>query len=130
MLAASPLARSTSPFANLPRRRGVTWLEPTIAVEIQYNDITGGRLRAQRCAASTGASRSEGRPTKEGEQPQGPAVPRCRARNPGLVRHDSQIPANSTSDLRMSASMAVSTSHARRPVLATRHGMQNGADDS
>ena len=36
-LAVSPLARSTSPFADVPRRRGVTWLEPSIAVEIQYN---------------------------------------------------------------------------------------------
>src|SRR5262249_24847803 len=45
-LAASPLARPTSPFADLPRRRGVTWLEPTIAVELQYNELTGGRLRA------------------------------------------------------------------------------------
>jgi ATP-dependent DNA ligase len=41
-LAGSSLARPTSPFVDLSRRRGVTWLEPEIAVEIQYNDITGG----------------------------------------------------------------------------------------
>ena len=46
-LAASPLARPASPFKDLPRRRGVTWLEPTVAVELQYNDMTGGRLRAR-----------------------------------------------------------------------------------
>ena len=32
-LAASPPTRATSPVADVPRRRGVTWLEPTIAVE-------------------------------------------------------------------------------------------------
>src|SRR5262245_28684730 len=45
-IAGSPLARPTSPFADLSRRRGVTWLEPTIAVDLQYNELTGGRLRA------------------------------------------------------------------------------------
>jgi hypothetical protein len=39
-LAGSSLARLTSPFVDLTRRRGVTWLE------VQYNEITGGRLRA------------------------------------------------------------------------------------
>jgi hypothetical protein len=45
-LAASPLVQPTSPFVDLKRRRGVTWLEPKVAVEVQYNDLTGGRLRA------------------------------------------------------------------------------------
>jgi hypothetical protein len=31
---------------DLKRRRGVTWLEPKVAVEVQYNDPTGGKLRA------------------------------------------------------------------------------------
>jgi bifunctional non-homologous end joining protein LigD len=45
-LAGSPLARSPSPFVDLVHRRGVTWLEPRVAVEVQYNEMTGGRLRA------------------------------------------------------------------------------------
>jgi bifunctional non-homologous end joining protein LigD len=45
-LAASPLVRPTPPFIDLKRRRGVIWLEPTVAVEVQYNGLTGGRLRA------------------------------------------------------------------------------------
>ena len=45
-LAGSPLVRPTSPFVDLPRRRNVTWLDPKLAVEVQYNDLTGGRLRA------------------------------------------------------------------------------------
>jgi bifunctional non-homologous end joining protein LigD len=45
-LAASPLAMPTSSFIDLPRRRGVVWLEPSISVEVQYNEMTGGRLRA------------------------------------------------------------------------------------
>jgi bifunctional non-homologous end joining protein LigD len=45
-LATSPLMRATSPFADVARRRGVTWLEPRLRVEVQYNEMTGGRLRA------------------------------------------------------------------------------------
>jgi hypothetical protein len=45
-LGEGPLARPTSPFADLPRRHGVTWLAPTIAVELQYKQMTAGRLRA------------------------------------------------------------------------------------
>jgi bifunctional non-homologous end joining protein LigD len=43
--AGSPLTRATSPFIDLVRRRGVTWLEPRVTVEVQYN-LTGGRLQA------------------------------------------------------------------------------------
>jgi len=129
-LAGSPLARPTSPFTDLPRCRGVTWLEPTIGVEVQYNEMTGGRLRAPVLRGFNRRRDLRGRPTRQCEQRHGPVVPRCRARNAGLVPHHSQIPASSTSDVRMSARMAISTSHARRPVLATRHGMQNGANAS
>jgi hypothetical protein len=68
-LATSPLVRRTSPFVDLKTRRGATWLEPRLTVEVQYNDLTGGRLRAPvlrgfgiRRAARTGgrASNSEG----------------------------------------------------------------------
>ena len=45
-LAGSPLVRPASPFADLTRRRGVRWLEPKLTVEVQYNDLTGRRLRA------------------------------------------------------------------------------------
>jgi hypothetical protein len=44
--AGSPLARPMSPFADLRHRRGVTWLKPRVAMEIQYDDLTRGRLRA------------------------------------------------------------------------------------
>ena len=45
-LAASPLASQTSPFVDLPRRRGVTWLAPTIGVGPAYAEMTGARLCA------------------------------------------------------------------------------------
>ena len=48
----SPLARSTSPFAEMPRlprvrREEVTWVEPTLVAEIEFAEWTKeGRLRA------------------------------------------------------------------------------------
>jgi ATP-dependent DNA ligase len=41
-----PLVRETSPFADAPRERGVTWLEPTLVAQIGFTEWTGdGRLR-------------------------------------------------------------------------------------
>jgi hypothetical protein len=37
--------RSTSPFHDFRLSRGVTWLEPTLSVEITYSEIIEGRLR-------------------------------------------------------------------------------------
>ena len=58
-LAGSPLARAVSPFVDLTRRRGVTWLDPRVTAEVQYNEMTGGRLRAPilRKIERTGESR-------------------------------------------------------------------------
>jgi hypothetical protein len=36
---------STSPFHDFRLSRGVTWLEPTLSVEITYSEIIEGRLR-------------------------------------------------------------------------------------
>jgi bifunctional non-homologous end joining protein LigD len=41
-----PLARSTPPFLDPPRERGVTWLEPRLVAQIGFMERTGdGRLR-------------------------------------------------------------------------------------
>ena len=41
-----PLARSTSPFADAPRERGVVWLEPELVAQIGFMEMTSdGRLR-------------------------------------------------------------------------------------
>ena len=41
-----PRVRETSPFADAPRERDVTWLEPTLVAQIGYTELTGdGRLR-------------------------------------------------------------------------------------
>jgi bifunctional non-homologous end joining protein LigD len=41
-----PLVRATSPFHELPRERGVTWLEPRLVAQIGYTELTDdGRLR-------------------------------------------------------------------------------------
>jgi bifunctional non-homologous end joining protein LigD len=41
-----PLVRASSPFADAPRERDVTWLEPTLVAQIGYTELTGdGRLR-------------------------------------------------------------------------------------
>jgi bifunctional non-homologous end joining protein LigD len=37
--------RSTSPFHDFDLSRGVTWLEPTLVVELTYSEIMEGRLR-------------------------------------------------------------------------------------
>ena len=37
--------RSTSPFHDFRQSRGVTWLEPTLTVELTYSEIMEGRLR-------------------------------------------------------------------------------------
>jgi len=42
---AQPLARATSPFADLPRRRETVWLEPVLEAEVSYGRIVGGQLR-------------------------------------------------------------------------------------
>jgi hypothetical protein len=38
--------RSTSPFHDFRLARGVTWLEPTLTVELTYSEIMEGRLRS------------------------------------------------------------------------------------
>jgi bifunctional non-homologous end joining protein LigD len=41
-----PLVRDTPPFADAPRERGVTWLEPRLVAQIGFTEWTGdGRLR-------------------------------------------------------------------------------------
>ena len=41
-----PLVRPTSPFADAPRERRVTWLEPRLVAQIGYTERTGdGKLR-------------------------------------------------------------------------------------
>ncbi len=42
---AQPLARSTSPFADLTRRRETIWLEPVLEAEVSSGRIVGGQLR-------------------------------------------------------------------------------------
>jgi bifunctional non-homologous end joining protein LigD len=40
------LVRPTSPFADAPRERGVTWLEPTLVAQLGFTERTGdGKLR-------------------------------------------------------------------------------------
>jgi bifunctional non-homologous end joining protein LigD len=42
----APLVRGTSPFADAPRHRDVTWLEPTTVVQLGFTERTGdGKLR-------------------------------------------------------------------------------------
>jgi len=41
--------RTTSPFHDLRLSRGVTWLEPTLLVELTYSEIMEGRLRDPVC---------------------------------------------------------------------------------
>jgi bifunctional non-homologous end joining protein LigD len=41
-----PLVRATSPFADAPRERGVTWVEPKLVAQIGFTERTGdGKLR-------------------------------------------------------------------------------------
>ena len=41
-----PLIRDASPFANAPRERNVTWLDPTLVAQIGFTERTGdGKLR-------------------------------------------------------------------------------------
>jgi bifunctional non-homologous end joining protein LigD len=42
---AQPIARPTSPFADLSRRRETVWLEPELEAEVSYGRIVGGQLR-------------------------------------------------------------------------------------
>jgi bifunctional non-homologous end joining protein LigD len=37
--------RSTSPFHDFHQSRGVTWVEPTVVVEVTYSELMEGRLR-------------------------------------------------------------------------------------
>ena len=37
--------RSTTPFHDFRLSRGVTWLEPTLHVELTYSEVMEGRLR-------------------------------------------------------------------------------------
>jgi bifunctional non-homologous end joining protein LigD len=41
-----PLVRSSSPFDDAPRERGVTWVEPKLVGQIGFTEITSdNRLR-------------------------------------------------------------------------------------
>jgi len=42
---AQPLARPTSPFADLQRRKDTVWLEPVLEAVVSYGRIVGGQLR-------------------------------------------------------------------------------------
>ena len=42
---AQPLARPTSPFADVSRRKDTMWLEPLLEAEVSYGRIVGGQLR-------------------------------------------------------------------------------------
>jgi hypothetical protein len=44
--------RSASPFHDFRLSRGVTWLEPTLSVEVTYGDLVDDRLRDPVTAAS------------------------------------------------------------------------------
>ena len=37
--------RASSPFHDFRLSRGVTWLEPTLTVEVTYSEVIEGRLR-------------------------------------------------------------------------------------
>jgi bifunctional non-homologous end joining protein LigD len=42
----APLVRPTSPFADAPRERAVTWLEPALVAQVGFTELTDeGRLR-------------------------------------------------------------------------------------
>jgi bifunctional non-homologous end joining protein LigD len=42
----APLVRPTAPFADPPRERGVTWLEPRLVAQVAFTEMTrDGRLR-------------------------------------------------------------------------------------
>lgn len=42
----APLARPSSPFADAPRERSVTWLEPALVAQVGFTELTDdGRLR-------------------------------------------------------------------------------------
>jgi bifunctional non-homologous end joining protein LigD len=41
-----PIARATSPFADAPRERGVSWVEPVLVAQLGFTEWTGdGKLR-------------------------------------------------------------------------------------
>ena len=40
------LVRASSPFVDSTRRRGVTWVTPTLKAEVTFAEIVAGRLRA------------------------------------------------------------------------------------
>jgi hypothetical protein len=40
-----PSVRATPACADVERARGVVWFEPSADVEVQYNEMTLGRLR-------------------------------------------------------------------------------------
>ena len=44
-LLAQARERSSSPFPDFRLSRGVTWLEPTLNVEVTYSELMEGRLR-------------------------------------------------------------------------------------
>jgi len=41
--------RFTSPFHDFRLLRGVTWLEPTLTVDLNYSEVMEGRLRDPIC---------------------------------------------------------------------------------
>jgi ATP dependent DNA ligase C terminal region len=66
--AAQPLARPTSPFADLLRRKETMWLEPVLEAEVSYGRIVGGKLREpglRRFVTEPTPTRSPPRPSCE-----------------------------------------------------------------
>ena len=69
---AKPLARSTSPFVDLARRKDTVWLEPVLEAEISYGQIVGGQLRVpvlRQFLTEEASARSPHRPFRRRKSP-------------------------------------------------------------
>ena len=43
----APLRRTSSPFADAPRRAGVVWVKPTLVAQVRYNEMTDAGILRQ-----------------------------------------------------------------------------------
>jgi bifunctional non-homologous end joining protein LigD len=43
----APLRRTSSPFADAPRRGGVVWVKPTLVAQVRYNEMTDAGILRQ-----------------------------------------------------------------------------------
>jgi bifunctional non-homologous end joining protein LigD len=88
----APLARAHSPFADAPRERAITWVEPRLVAQIGFTEMTGdGKVRhpvflglredkdARDVVGSTPSS-ARGRGRRSGGGPRPAPVPRARPR--------------------------------------------------